>query len=41
MKWAMNDNRNEYTYRYDKSAKTFMKANETTSDKEHDEEKLT
>ncbi len=37
---AMNDT-NEYTYRYDKSAKTFMKANETTSDKEeHDEEKI-
>ena len=36
---AMNDT-NEYTYRYDKSAKTFMKVNETTSDKEeHDEEK--
>ena len=37
---AMNDT-NEYTYRYDKSAKTFMKVNETTSDKEeHDEEKI-
>ena len=37
---AMNDT-NEYTYRYDKSAKTFMKINETTSDKEeHDEEKI-
>ena len=37
---AMNDT-NEYTYRYDKSAKTFMKTNETTSDKEeHDEEKI-
>ena len=37
---AMNDT-NEYTYRYDKSAKTFMKVNETTSDKEeHDEEKM-
>ena len=34
---AMNDT-NEYTYRYDKSAKTFMKVNETTSDKEeHDD----
>ena len=37
---AMNDT-NEYTYRYDKSTKTFMKVNETTSDKEeHDEEKI-
>ena len=37
---AMSDT-NEYTYRYDKSAKTFMKVNETTSDKEeHDEEKI-
>ena len=37
---AMNDT-NEYTYRYNKSAKTFMKVNETTSDKEeHDEEKI-
>ena len=37
---AMNDT-NEYTYRYDKSAKTFMKVNEPTSDKEeHDEEKI-
>ena len=37
---AMNDT-NEYTYRYDKSAKTFMKVNETTSDKEeHDEGKI-
>ncbi len=28
-------------YRYDKSAKTFAKVNETTSDKEeHDEEKI-
>ena len=37
---AMNDT-NEYTYRYDNSAKTFMKVNETTSDKEeHDEEKI-
>ena len=37
---AMNDT-NEYTYRYDKSAKIFMKVNETTSDKEeHDEEKI-
>ena len=25
---------NEYTYRYDKSAKTFMKVNESTTDKE-------
>ena len=37
---VMNDT-NEYTYRYDKSTKTFMKVNETTSDKEeHDEEKI-
>ena len=37
---AMNDT-NEYTYRYDKSTKTFMKVNESTSDKEeHDEEKI-
>lgn len=37
---AINDT-NEYTYRYDKSTKTFMKVNESTSDKEeHDEEKM-
>ena len=37
---AMNDT-NEYTYRYDKSTKTFMKVNEATSDKEeHDGEKI-